>query len=179
MAVLWLTGHVPKIKKLPDERIAHLLERIMPVKTVDGVMYTISPTVTEDGGPVTLWNTAFMWSPKLQEPVCGPLYELALIETHHTCGYIMMFKPSLGEVISQIPEHLLADVTHFEVGMDDTVGCYSEGDGHRTVTKLYTTYSHARRSHQARNSRLLSVYTLSRMVYNHSIGKRDTQGEQE
>lgn len=141
MAVLWLNGHVPEITKLSDERIARLLDRITPCKTVDGVLHAISPLMTEDKKPVTLWNTAFMWSPMLLEPVSGPLYDLAFIETYHTCGYIALFKPSLGEVISQIPENLLADVTHFEVEMGDTVGCYSQGDGHRTMTRLYTTYS--------------------------------------
>lgn len=63
----------------------------------------------------------------------------------------MMFKPSLDEVLSQIPLHLRADVTHFEVLMDDTVACYSEGDGHRTVTKLYTTYSQEDRIKRAIN----------------------------
>lgn len=141
MAVLWIDGHVPKINKLPDERITHLLSRITPCKTVDGVLRAVSSLMTADGGTVSLWNTAFMWSPMLLEPVNEPLYELAVIETHHTCGYIMMFKPALGEVISQIPEHLITDVTHFEVLMDDTVACYSQGDGHRTVTKLYTTHT--------------------------------------
>lgn len=141
MAVLWLNGHVPEIKKLPDEEILRRLTKITPTKTIDGVLHAISALKTRQGGDVSLWNIAFMWDPMVLEPVAGPLYDLAFIETYHTCGYIAMFKPSLGEVISQIPDHLLADVTHFEVEMGDTVGCYSEGDGHRTMTRLFSTWS--------------------------------------
>jgi hypothetical protein len=140
MAVLWIPGGVPKIAKLPDDELARLLERITPLKTIDGRLTAISALETAEGNPVKLWNTAFMWGPKVIGPVEGDLYELAIIETHHTCGYIALFKPALGEVLSQIPAHLLPDVTHFEVLMGDTVACYSEGDGHRTVTKLYTTF---------------------------------------
>lgn len=134
MSVLWLDGNVPEIKKLPDDEIVELLKRITPVITKDGKLTTI-------GLPPTLWNTAFLWSPTVLETIEVPLYELAIIETYHTCGYIMFFKPSISEVISQIPARFLPDVTHFETLDGDTVGCFSEGDGHRTVTKLYSTFS--------------------------------------
>lgn len=142
MSILWLKGGVPKIKKLPDAECERLLKQMTPVKEVDGKLFPILRT-RDDKQDVTLWNTAFTWDPHL-----GPelkdieLYDLARIETYHTCGYIALFKPSLGEVLSQIPLNLRADVTHFEtLTHDDVVGCFSDGDGHRTVTKLYTTYS--------------------------------------
>ena len=135
MAVLWLKGGVPSITPLPDAVIELLLRRIKPIKNIDGRLHELS---TEG---VALWTTAFMWDPKIVGPVAGNLYELAFVETYHTCGYIGLFKPSLGEVISQIPSHLVDDVSHFEIEIGDTVGCYSDGDGHRTMTRLYTRFS--------------------------------------
>lgn len=140
MSVLWIPGSVPKIEELPDEELKRRLSFMTPIKTCDDKQ--IRPLMTQS---VDFWRTAFMWDPLLGDPLDLSkieLWDMARIETYHTCGYIALFKPSLGEVLSQIPEHLVDDVTHFETLMDDNVvGCYSNGDGHRTVTVLYSTFS--------------------------------------
>lgn len=145
MSILWIPGSVPKIKQLPDNELKRRLTFITPIVTDEEDKKT-RPLLTQS---VDFWRTAFMWSPQLGDPIdlkATTLWDVARIETHHTCGYIGLFKPSLGEVLSQIPEDLVEDITHFETLMsDDVVACYQNGDGHRTVTRLYSTYDSSER----------------------------------
>jgi hypothetical protein len=128
MSVLWLSGSCPKIPQISDEELTQLLQKIKPVILDDEGLFFI-----EEVNPR---NIAFTWEPKLAKQ-CTGLTELTRIETNHTCGYIGFFKPTIAEVLAQIPKHLLEEVDMFRTLSDDTVGCYAEGDGHRTVTILY------------------------------------------
>ncbi len=132
MAVTWIPGSCPRFE-ISDEVLAERAARIKPAITVDDALchqlYLI-----ED---VDLRRTAFTWDPKPTQPV-GEAYEIARIETSHTCGYIAMFKPSIAEVLAQIPEHLLSYAKWFRTLTGDTVTCYADGDGHRTITILYS-----------------------------------------
>lgn len=134
MAVLWLKGHRPTIPEIGHEELEALALRIQPVrhKNVDGkpVLHHLHPT--------ELRTQSFLFDPAWGEPVQEPLYEHARIETYHSTGYGALFKPSVEEVLAQVPAHLHKEVDYFETLDEDTVGVYSEHDGHRTVTVLYT-----------------------------------------
>lgn len=66
-----------------------------------------------------LCRAAFTWDPKPESRVTG-LKKLVSINTLHTYGYYGFFKPSIEEVIAQIPEDLLDKVVAFETfGPDD------------------------------------------------------------
>lgn len=64
-----------------------------------------------------LRNVAFTWSPVCTESPVG-LVEVARITTLHGYGYYGFFKPSIAEVLCQIPAGLDADF--FEVNGPDT-----------------------------------------------------------
>jgi hypothetical protein len=134
MAVVWLTGHCPSIPVISNNELDALYARIKPVKhkTVEGtaVLHQLQPT--------ELRLQSFLFDPAWGEPVQEPLYEHARIETYHTTGYGALFKPSVAEVLAQVPEHLRREVDFFETLDEDTVAVYSEHDGHRTVTVLYS-----------------------------------------
>jgi hypothetical protein len=137
MSVLWLNGHVPEIPEIDDETLTRLLGQIKPIfKTDDGYRFI---------EPVDPRKKAFTWDPQYADKVDFDLYELAKIETYHRCGYIAMFKPSLAEVIAQIPKHLLVHVDAFEMMKDADgdfiVGCFGQGDGHRAMVQLYSKHA--------------------------------------
>ncbi len=75
---------------------------------------------------VDLRRTAFTWAPKPTTRAPG-LIELDTIATHHTYGYQGFFKPSIAEVLAQIPEEYLGDVVAFETHYKGMSGKYHSG----------------------------------------------------
>ena len=61
-------------------------------------------------------GTSYTWDPKYDEERKVPqLKPLADITTYHSYGYYGLFKPSIAEVLAQIPEVLLQRVVAFEI----------------------------------------------------------------
>ena len=148
------------IPPISDEMLEKLYEKIKPV-----VRYSMKPEVgvskeIPDGDPqyfvfikedhsgdllyyiedVEPRKTAFIWSPK---PVrlAENLEYLDIIETYHTLGAPAFFKPSIAEVLSQIPTRYIDIVVAFETIADgltaDNVVEVRSKSYHKTTTKLY------------------------------------------
>ena len=64
--------------------------------------------------PVNVRDVAFTWNPKRDKKAKG-LRFLRDIRTYHTYAYYGFFKPSIAEVIAQIPQELLDQVVAFEI----------------------------------------------------------------
>lgn len=64
--------------------------------------------------PVNPRNIAFTWSPKPGKKAVG-LKRIRDITTYHTWAYYGFFKPTIAEVIAQIPKGLLPKVVAFEI----------------------------------------------------------------
>lgn len=94
------------IPKVPDERVDELSKRIRPTVKFDGELRYIQP--------VNLHTIAYMWEPKAAEAATG-LVPLRDITTYHSYSYYGFFKPSIGEVLKQIPDDLLEQVVAFEI----------------------------------------------------------------
>lgn len=62
--------------------------------------------------PVDPYNQAFSWSPVAAEPAPG-LVPYATIKTLHRYAYYGFFKPSIAEVLSQIPAELVGRAVGF------------------------------------------------------------------
>jgi len=129
MAVLWLKGNCPQIKKLEPNKLLELSEKIKPIGRHEGKLHHLHPKDLISG---------FLWEPVWGDKVNESLWELARIETNHTSGHAALFKPSVEEVLAQLPPHLIKTADYFEVVGGDTIGCYSQSDGHRTLTIVYT-----------------------------------------
>jgi hypothetical protein len=105
------------IPEVPKERIEELGGRIRPVVRFalgkDGLFRSHKghPHYIE---PVDLFGIAYTWDPKPTTQVSG-LKPLADIRTYHTYGYQGFFKPSIAEVLAQIPEEHLDQVVAFEI----------------------------------------------------------------
>jgi hypothetical protein len=84
-----------------------------------------------------------MWSPKPTRRATR-LARLTDITTYHTWGYYGFFKPSIAEIIAQIPESLLSDVIAFEIvdypkdadDLNRQWDIVNEGY-HQAITRLY------------------------------------------
>ncbi len=94
------------IPKLSKAEFARRLARIKPVIRKGKKLHYI-----EDVSPIT---AAYTWDPKLLDEAVG-LTPITKIRTLHSWGHYSMFKPSIGEVLSQIPADLVDKVSAFEI----------------------------------------------------------------
>lgn len=99
------------IPGITDERLSCIAARIKPTYLCKGqLMWMEIPD---------LRKVAFTWSPEPKSKAKG-LVEIAKIMTLHTYGHHGFFKPSIAEVIAQIPEDLIDKAAGFRTtGPDD------------------------------------------------------------
>lgn len=95
--------YIPEMSK---EDVANRAERIKPCYRFGDVLKYIEP--------VDLYTTAFTWSPNPAENAEG-LRPLNDITTYHSYGYYGFFKPSISEVLRQIPADIVDKVVAFEI----------------------------------------------------------------
>lgn len=95
------------IPELPRERIMELSLRIRPVVTYgkNGPFYIKS---------VDLYQVAYTWEPVPVRRAYG-LKVLCDMKTYHRFDYCGFFKPTLAEVLAQIPEAYVEKAIAFEI----------------------------------------------------------------
>lgn len=119
-----------------DAELAALVKKTRPlVCNKDGNLCTIKQP--------DLRKTAFTWDPKGLRKVKGTAVDVATVQTLHTYGYYGMFKPSIAEVLCQMPEGLDAD--GFEViGPEDAADLNREhlalNEGFHVATTIFYKY---------------------------------------
>jgi len=129
----WIEGKA-FVPEITEEKLRYLIQKIVPVVRENNKLYQI---IIPD-----LRNIAYTWDYKITEE-CNNLKEVKRIKTHHYCGYYGLFKPSIAEVLAQIPEDLIDKVNAFEIisdvcsGTDDEIKIFKEGNGHLATTILY------------------------------------------
>lgn len=122
------------IKELPAERVLELYKRIKPIVKDEGKLYYLTDT-----DPVA---TSYMWEGKTTVEATGiePFAEVRTLHKRYMMDdgpfkvYRYVFRPTVSEVLSQIPEELLERTVAFQVKTD------SEGmteKYRRTITILY------------------------------------------
>jgi hypothetical protein len=109
------------IPKLPKKRVQELAKRIRPVMRFTHSKKARRLTLDEKGAyyylkPVDLFGTAFTWPGVPKADVRAPrLQKLQTVTTYHPWAYYGFFKPTIAEVIAQIPEDILDQVIAFEL----------------------------------------------------------------
>jgi len=106
-----------RIPEISNERLKELVKRIRPVvryakgekglfESGEGIPYYIKPVHPR--------NVSYLWNAKPVKMAAG-LATLTDITTYHTYGYHGFFKPSIAEVIAQIPEKHIDRIMAFEI----------------------------------------------------------------
>jgi len=123
-----------RIPEISEEKLYELGQRIKPLVSKGRNLFYIKPCHPRD--------TAFSWAPK-RTKVATDLRKLTEITTYHTWGHYSLFKPSIAEVLAQIPEEYLdrccAFVTEGPEIADDLhkhMDIFNEGY-HVAITTLY------------------------------------------
>ncbi len=126
------TGETEESSAEMDAQIAELLKTIRPIILRDGIPHVCDP--------VDPRGVSFTWDPKNLVPApfvtaCGT------IRTLHTFGHYMLFKPSIAEVLAQIPDP--TGIVGFSiVGPTDAIDLNRESEAlnagfHAATTTLY------------------------------------------
>ena len=122
------------IPEISDEALRQRADKIKALVHQDGALHFIQEP--------NLRETAFMWDPILTDKA-PKMREVARITTYHTFGHPALFKPSIAEVLAQIPEDVVDKVSAFKVlGPDDVDDLNNENEAlnagyHVAVTILY------------------------------------------
>jgi len=101
-----------QIPEITDERLNELAARIKPVHNFGkrrGRCY-VKPMKRGD----YLRGVAYTWEPRPADKV-EDLRPISDIRTYHTFGYYGFFKPSIAEVLAQIPPEVIDQVVAFEI----------------------------------------------------------------
>jgi hypothetical protein len=139
--------------EITDERLMKLVERVTPLIMIDRQLHRFDfPKTIEH-----LRRTSFIWDPTNLTPVkdqnivdefgsitewaTESFRELSRGTTHHTCGYYGFFKPTIAEVLAQMPDD--DEITVFHIDTGDKVSILYDGEGHLTnvywMTNVPTT----------------------------------------
>jgi hypothetical protein len=94
------------IPEISNERIREMLKTIRPLVKQDGKLHCIKWIDTR--------KVAFTWAPVLDGEVRATEI-VAKIRTLHSFGYQGLFKPSIAEVLAQIPKELIDKVRGFSL----------------------------------------------------------------
>jgi len=104
------------IPAIADDVLEEMAQRMMPVVRKDGAFWQVALPTPESGQTLAriLRATPHLFEPKLLPLVPG-LRERARVRTYHTHSFYGFFKPTIAEVLAQVPRHLLTIVQAFEV----------------------------------------------------------------
>jgi hypothetical protein len=114
------------IVEISDELLAERLKHWTPIIHEGGKFYTIKT--------VDPRNMSFIWDPEFTGEVS--IEVMAERITYHTCGYHGFFKPSIAEVLAQIPDDIQANGFYITFNDNDCDSVISTKDfyGHRAIT---------------------------------------------
>ena len=113
---------IAKLKEkvwIPEVSKKEIRERFKKIKPVVRFAKGIRLFKSSEGYPyfikqVDLFRIAYTWDPKPKK-VAKNLKSLCDITTYHSWAYYGCFKPSIAEVLAQIPDEHLDKVVAFEI----------------------------------------------------------------
>lgn len=143
--------NMKEAKELVKREVLYKLsEKIIPLARLNEHNQNISPLILnkEDDTNTHLgiilnsgdiFNESFIYEPIIKSEKIK-VRTIADIETLHTCSFPLFFKPSKGEVLTQIPEELLDKIDAYELFLaSDRPEDITTPDGHhhKAYARLY------------------------------------------
>lgn len=103
---------IPEITK---EELLARYERIKPIVDIEGTKYFLREFTAEElSGQSYIWDKENDKREKVDMDLYIPMMEMDF-ECIHKYGYYAFFKPSIAEVLAQIPKHDVSFVNAFEI----------------------------------------------------------------
>jgi hypothetical protein len=123
-----IKDRMPKLVELDKVCLESRAAMVKPLIKVNNKLWTIQP--------VDLRNEVFTWDPKRLQQV-DDVELVTSISTYHHCGHPALFKPSISEVLCQLPEDFAKQGICWFVTETEDVQICADGEGHKTTTHLY------------------------------------------
>lgn len=101
------------IPTIDDKRLLDLYKRLKPIVTIEELKYLLREFSLEE-----LRNTSYIWNivnDKRETVDASKLETIQEFPCLHTYGYYGFFKPSIAEVLSQVPEKTIEEANYFEI----------------------------------------------------------------
>ena len=101
------------IPEISDSRLIELYKTLKPIVEIDEMKYFLREFTLHE-----LRRTSYIWSEREDKTEQVDLSRLESIDEFpclHTCGYYGLFKPSIAEVLAQMPENLIGTANTFEI----------------------------------------------------------------
>ncbi len=108
---------------ISDELLAERMQELTPLVRRNGKIYRFELP--------DLRRTAFTWDPKLLDEV--KFEEVIVTPTFHGCGHYALFKPSISEVVAQVPHVIDKQINAFFIE-NGTIRITRDGSGHIVPT---------------------------------------------
>lgn len=121
-----------RIPEISDEHLAELLMEIQPVVRMGGVLWHIAPVHPR--------TQSFTWDLVLTMPA-EPVKVIGSSPTFHTYGAPSLFKPSVAEVLAQIPPEWEERVVAFEMTHRDLDSRYVLAEGYHVASVIFYSRS--------------------------------------
>lgn len=107
---------LPEILEIPeidDKTLAGFYRLLKPIVTIDEVKYLLKEFSLEQ-----LRNISYIWKSDEDKRDVVDLNKLEPVEDFlclHTWGYYGLFKPSIAEILAQVPEKTICEANVFEI----------------------------------------------------------------
>ena len=102
-----------EIPKISDEELKNRYSRIKPLVEIDEVTYDLRPfTFSELSGITYTWNKDKDKRNIVHKENLEKIEDFICL---HTYGYYGLFKPSIEEILAQLPEKSLKEADYFEI----------------------------------------------------------------
>lgn len=123
--IVWIQGHCFLPQSLSEAELQSRHARLKPLLLTEEGYMRVDPNIS-------LTRAAFTMSETYGRP--AQFRAVRSIKTNHRCGYVAFFKPSIAEVLFQVPDDLPEECNAYVIHTEDGIECFSEGDGHRATT---------------------------------------------
>ena len=101
------------IPEIDDKRLEELYKMLKPIVTIEKMKYLLKEFTLEQ-----LRNQSYIWNSDEDKRDIVDSSKLEPVEDFlclHTYGYYGFFKPSIAEVLSQVPEKTISEANTFEI----------------------------------------------------------------
>ena len=96
------------IPEITNDRITKLLKQMQPIIEKDQKFFSIKK--------VDPRKTAFTWDPKRKKEIKN-IEPIRTVETYHTWAFYGFFKPTIAEVLAQLPADIEKEIVAFKTEM--------------------------------------------------------------
>ena len=102
-----------QIPIINDKRLKELYQLLKPIVTIDEMKYLLREYTLQE-----LKNTSYIWNCHEDIRNIVDTKKLEVVDDFlclHTYGYYGLFKPSIAEILSQVPENVIEHANAFEI----------------------------------------------------------------